>query len=43
MVFAFLGGGFTVILCAVAFIVLVVVNTLVWFATAHRSKQGGTR
>ena len=32
MIFAFFGGGFTVLLCVVAFTILVVVNTLMWFA-----------
>ena len=39
MIFAFFGGGFTVLLCVVAFMILVVVNTLIWFVTAGRSED----
>ena len=35
MLFAFLGGGFTVVLCIAAFVVLVVVNAIVWMARAN--------
>lgn len=30
-ILAFFGGGFTVLLCAVAFVVLVVIATVQWF------------
>lgn len=39
-VFAFLGGGFTVVVCIVAFVVLAVINAVVWMARANQQGRG---
>jgi hypothetical protein len=35
-VLAFLGGWFTVLACLAVFVVLVIVNTVIWFARANQ-------
>jgi hypothetical protein len=39
LVFAFLGGGFTVVACIAVFIVLVVVNALIWVIRVNQQEK----